>query len=1246
LDWEQGNGYRKARLPVPSSGKTGFTRLPPALTGITFTNFLSDERSLTNRNLLSGSGVAAGDVDGDGLCDLYFCSLGTGNALFRNLGNWKFEDITERAGVACRGQNSTGAVFADIDGDGDLDLLVNSLGGGTRIFENDGHGHFKEITLSAGVASKSGSTSMALADVDGDGDLDLYVTNFRPTTIKDEPVTRFGIQFENGRQVVTTVNDRPASAPDLTNRFVVTPSGTVLEQGQPAVLYLNDGNGHFTPVSTTDGTFLDEDGKPLREPLFDWGLAVQFHDLNGDGAPDIYVCNDLHSPDRIWINDGHGRFRAIARTAIRCTSVFSMGVDMADINRDGYVDLFVVDMFSREHSKQMVQVASRTPAYWPIGLYEYRPQLNRNTLQLNRGDGTFAETAYYSGVEASEWSWGPVFLDVDLDGYEDIIIMNGQLRDFQNADLEKRITELRGSQRLSMIDILRLAKLFPRLDSRKIIFRNRGDLTFEEMGAAWGMGTPGIAHGMALADLDNDGDLDLVINNLNEGAGIYRNDGVAPRVAVRLKGLPPNTRGIGGFIRVLGGPVPQSQEVICGGRYLSGDEPMRVFAAGSVTNRLSIEVRWRNGKLSLLEDVLPNYVYEIDEAGAADPPPPLAHNSSIVAAQSLPKSRDAPRRDAGGVLPPDFPPARQRAGRGEQIGSGGAERVPMFEDVTALINHRHVEEPFDDFQRQPLLPHRLSQLGPGVCWHDYDGDGWDDLIIGSGKGGHLAVYHNDGHGGFSPLQGPPVDRPALRDQTAVLGPAAQTILVGSANYEDGMTNAGAIRIYDLKRHVVGDSILGQSSSTGPVAMADIDADGDLDLFVGGRVIPGRYPEAPASLLLTNQGGHFTVAQRWENLGLVSGAVFSDLDGDGFPELILACEWGPVRVFKNDHGSFSEITEQLGLAGYTGWWNGVTTGDLDGDGRLDIIASNWGLNSRYKASQQNPRRLYFGDLAGSGTVDLVEACYDEQLQKVVPDRGFRAVLAAMPFVQERIGSFEAYGKASVEEVYGERLSRANLLQANTLSSMIFFNRGDHFEAAPLPPEAQLAPAFGVCVGDLDGDGAEDIFLSQNFFATNPDNDRCDAGRGLWLRGDGRGGLSPIPGQVSGIKLYGEQRACALGDYDRDGRVDLVVGQNGAETRLFHNVGAKPGLRVRLQGGRGNPLAIGAALRLQDDAGKGPVREIHAGSGYWSQDSAVQVLSFPRPPTSLWVRWPGGKEITVPVPAGASEICVDVKRSASP
>jgi hypothetical protein len=1200
LRWQTQSGARVAPLPIPATGKVGFNLVSPGASGVVFTNALSDERSLGNRNLLSGAGVAAGDVDGDGLCDVYFCGLDSANILYRNLGEWKFENITTRAGVACGGQDSTGAAFADTDGDGDLDLLVNSLGGGTRVFQNDGQGWFREITAQSGMQTNTGSMSMSLADADGDGDLDLFVSNYRPTTIRDRATTKFQVQTVDGRPVIVSVDGRSTTAPDLTNRFTLSPSGQIVEAGEVSAFYLNDGQGRFTRVPFTGGAFLDEQGQPLARPPHDWGLSVRFGDFTGDGAPDIYLCNDLEPPDRIWVNDGHGKFRALPRLALRHTSAFSMGVDFGDLDRDGDVDLVTVDMISREPRNRKLQIAGLTPVFAPIGEVDFRTELSQNTLQLNRGDGTFAEIAHFAGIEASEWSWHPVLLDVDLDGFEDILVPNGQLRDFQNMDLGRVVESAVARGNATTNQLLMLLRQFAGLELPHVIFRNRGDLTFEELGQAWGFGTPGIAQGLALADFDNDGDLDLAVNNLNSVAGLYRNDTTAPRVAVRLKGRAPNTRGIGAKIQVLGGPVAQSQEMVVAGRFLSSDEAMRTFAVGAPTNRLTIEVTWRNGRRTVLSDVRANQLYEIDEAAPASPP---------VAKPAPPK--------------------------------------PVFEDVSARLRHTHSEEPFDDFSRQLLLPNMLAQLGPGVAWSDLSGDGFDDLIIGSGKGGSLAVFQNDTKGGFTRLAQPPFNVTAERDLTTVLAlptaAGASLILAGSANYEDGQATGSLVRVYDPRTNAVLDHFPGQASSTGPMSLADVDGDGDLDLFVGGRAVPGRYPEPASSFLFLNDGGPFKVDarnfDRFANLGLVSGSVSSDLDGDGDPDLVLACEWGPVRVFRNEQGVFTDVTTALGLAGFTGWWNGVTTGDLDGDGRLDIIASNWGLNTKYRASAEHPRRIHYGDFLGDGSVVPVEALWDPFLKKEVPDRDLMIMSMALPFLRERYATHQAYSEASLAEVLGERLNGARKVEATTLASMAFLNRGDRFEAQPLPAAAQFSPAFAVIVTDFDGDGHEDVFLSQNFFALQPFTMRNDAGRGLWLRGDGRSGFQPLLGAESGVAVYGEQRGAAVTDFDQDGRVDLVVTQNGTETKLFHNVGAKPGLRVRLKGPPGNPQAIGAVVRLKSGDRLGPAREIHAGSGYWSQDGAVQVLASETGADHVWVRWPGGKTTTHPISASAREVTLE-------
>ena len=954
-------------------------------------------------------------------------------------------------------------------------------------------------------------------------------------------------------------------------------------------------------MSFTAGSFLDEEGKVLQSPPYDWGLSVMIRDINQDGLPDIYVCNDFDGEDRVWLNQGALKFRAWPRLAQRKSSLFSMGVDFADINRDGFDDFLVLDMLSREHVQRMTQMGDRSASMSSIGEIANRPQYLVNTLHLNRGDGTYAEIGYLSGLAASEWSWTPAFMDVDLDGWEDVLITNGHERASRHLDFVERLARLRVEKKLSGPGILQARTLFPRLDTANLAFRNRGDLTFEETGQQWGFDFRGVSQGLALADLDNDGDQDVIVNNLNGPLLVYRNDAGAARVAVRLKGAAPNTKGIGARIKVFGGPVPmQNQEMICGGRYLSSDDPMRVFAAGSATNKLRIEVLWRSGKQSVVNAAKANHLYEIEEPDT--PAVPAA----------------TPKKPAS----------------------------PLFVDVSSIIKHVHHEEAFDDFALQPLLPHRLSQAGPGITWWDIDGDGWDDLIIGSGKGGALSVYRSDRLGGFTPMTGPPFNQPVARDQTTILGfrnaAGRRVLLVGSSNYEDGLTNGSVAREYNLATHQVEDNFSGAESSTGPLAMTDLNGSGRLSLFVGGRVIPGRFPEAASSLLFVRTNDAWILdaenTKAMEKVGLVNGAVFSDFDGDGNSDLILACEWGPIRLFRNDKGRLKEITEQAGLSKYRGWWNGVSMGDFNGDGRPDIVACNWGRNTKYESVRSQPLRLNYGDLLGRGVMDDLESYYDQSMRTWVPWQPLRIAATALPFLTQRWQTHEAYGRASFDEIYGDVLKKTKLLEVNWLETTLFLNMGDHFEARPLPLEAQMAPTFGVCVGDVDGDGNEDLFLSQNFFGMPPEQSRYDAGRGLCLRGDGRGGFHVLSGEESGIKVYGEQRGAALCDFDHDGRLDLAVGQNGAETKLFKNALGRPGLRVRLTGSSGNPDALGAATRVVTGQGLGPLREVQAGSGHFSQNSFEQVIpNFPKP-MALWIRWPGGKTVQIEIKETENELLI--------
>jgi hypothetical protein len=1193
-----------AALQVPTQGKTGFTLLTPDQTGVMFTNNVDERAAAANRTLYNGSGAATGDFDGDGLPDIFFCSLNGRNTLYRNLGSWRFADVTEQAGLKRDDRYYRGAVFADVNGDARLDLLVCVQGDGVLCFLNAGDGRFTDATAGARTASKFAATTLALADVDGNGTLDLYVANNRTEDVRDRG--KIDLQSVNGRLVVP---------PALRDRLVII-NGQVQEYGEPDQLYLNNGKGQFAPVSWTGGRFRDEQGRPLTEAPKDWALSATFRDVNNDGAPDLYVCNDFWTPDRFWINDGKGRFRAMDLLAWRNMCASSMGVDFADIDRDGDLDFFVVDMLSRDPRLRKRQKFAQPPMPGGIGEIATRPQFMRNTLFANRGDGSYAEIANYAGVAASEWSWSPIFMDVDLDGYEDLLITSGHAKDVQDLDAGALIRARQRSwkgftneverQKAFTQELMEHMRLYPRLDTPVVVFRNRGGLRFEDVTSAWGTGQPGVHHAIATADFDGDGDLDFVVNNLGSAAGLYRNDSTAPRVAVRLRGLPPNTQAIGATVKLLDGAVPlQSQEVVSGGRYLAGCDPVLAFAAGKTT-AMKLEVTWRNGVTTVVPDVAPNRSCTITQPVGGPPIRPEA-----LAAQT---------------------------------------NAPLFKDVSHLLKHTHREEPFNDFERQPLLPRRLSQAGPGVSWFDVDGDGYEDLFIGSGRGGQLAHFRNKGNE-FESVKLAALDVTATADQTGILGWRASDgarLLVAS----DKLENAAATGVQQISvaRNSV-DPLANDTPASGPLAMADVDGDGDLDLFSGGRAVPGRYPEASPSQIYRFDNGRFTLdtndSSALRAVGIVNGAVWSDITGDGLPELIIACEWGPIRVFKNDGrrltawnaavsvSQLSTLNSQLKtnsqpstLNSFTAWWNGVATGDLDGDGRLDIVAANWGLNSDYVATRERSLQLHYGDLLERGVTDLIETEWDGST--VVPRRRLDVLGRELPPLQEHFTSHRKFSEAALTEVLSPFPVKPKRLEVTTLASMMFFNRGDHFEAVALPKEAQWAPAFGVNVADFDGDGRQDVFLSQNFFAMESETPRLDAARGLLLRGAGGGKLEPVAAG-SGIEVYGEQRGSATCDFDKDGRVDLVVTQNGAATRLFQNVGAKPGLRVRLQGPPGNPHGVGATLRLKAGDKLGPAQEVQAGSGYWSQNSSVLVVATVEKPTEIVVRWPGGVESTTTVGA---------------
>ena len=1021
--------------------------------------------------------------------------------------------------------------------------------------------------------------------------------------------------MQDGKPVLQSVNGRPAGNDEYKDRFELSPDGQVIEYAEPDVFYENDGKGHLTPVSWTGGRFLDEEGIPLKQAPRDWGLSAQFRDLNGDLKPDLLVCNDLFTPDRIWIQQEAGKFKALSPLNWRRTSTFSMGVDVADVDRDGDWDFFMTDMATTDPFLRHIQVGEMRPRWWPIGDFEDTPQVPFNTLQVQRGDGTFMEVSHFAGVQASEWSWGPVFLDVDLDGYEDLLIPNGQIWDTQNADLADRIEAAKKNRRFTHRELLRLVSAFPSLETENIAFRNLGGWRFERMEKAWGFNHKGITHGMALGDLDRDGDQDVVMNNLNGPAGLLRNNSLKPRILVRLNSVPSAgktgsvapTQGIGSKVSLIGKDSRQVRELISGGRYLSGDYPSATFAAGELQNNLNgyrLEILWGGGRSLTLEDVSPNRIYEIE----------LPPNEASVESPQLT----------------------------EEISQAG---LVFFEDISDEVSHQHHENLYDDFKRQPLLPRRLSQNGPAVGFSDSDSDGVVEILIGGGSGSDSMELRRSANGSWisQPLSGG-----LEKTDVAALADLGLSVLKLNAAYETASGLVNPLSEWggrdDDQKYSAINRVLRPEVSYESLAVGDIEGDGDLDLFIGARVKGGSYPESGSSWICKREPDRsWTVGQEFQDLGMVSSAVFSDWSGDGFPDLVVAVEWGAVELFENNQqGQFVRRSAELGTDGRRGLWLSLATGDWNQDGRMDIAVGNWGENSMRQASPERPLNLYYGDWEGNGTMDLFEMRNEPELGFESSLRPLQTLRMAVPSLVSRARTFTQFARTPLEKLGGAKWKQLSVKSVVEMEHGVFWNYGDRFEWERLPDETQLTPATAVVSGDLDGDGWEDLFVAQNWFAVNPDDVRQDAGRGLWLRNAEGSGWDALDGAVSGIQVYGEQRSVGLLDWNGDRRLDLLVTQNGAQTRFFENRLSKVGVRIELKGPPGNPRGYGAQLWWENQSGeRSGVFELTSSFGGKSALTPYPVL-FPSQrlePDKLAVRWPGGKISTAVFSSKPEEIRID-------
>ncbi|MCY4172142.1 MAG: FG-GAP-like repeat-containing protein [Bacteroidetes bacterium] len=1176
--WSFHDDYQERPLFTLVGKGNGFTEIPNA---IAFSNRISTSAFVTNRHVVNGSGVTISDIDGDELPDVFLAGMEHPSTLHRNLGKWEFKDNTLNANLGIVNPHATGAVFSDIDADQDLDLLVTSLGGGIQLFLNDGTGHFIDFTEESNLPQSGGATSMALADIDGDQDLDLYVGFYKDMTVKDIwPPNE--ITFE---RVVEEIADSFAVREFWADDYQLIRQGDRLmriELAEPDRLFINDGQGYFSEGSFTDGSFLDEDGNPLTEAPRHWTLAVRFQDLNNDGYPDLYVCNDFESPDQLWWGSPQGGFKAASTLALRKTSQSTMSATVADITADGLQDLFLADMLSRDYKDRQRQHFVVPPEVLIMGDIRARPQEMQNMLLLNRGDSTFAEIARISGIDASGWTWSSSFTDVDLDGLPDLLLTTGHAYDAMDADAQIASRSSRRPWSEVLLD-------FPDLDLPNIAFRNLGNMQFEWVEDGWGLGiNPDVAHGMALADLDQDGDQDLIINRLDNSVGVFRNNAEAQRIKIRLLGRTPNLQGIGGSVRVESTGLPlQTQEMIAGGLYLSSSDATLTFA---YSEGAEITVQWSDGKVTHIDDVLPNREYWIKQPESAPTPT-----------------------------------------------SSASPQTSVFNQRVTGLHHK--ESSYPDFNRQPLLPHKLSQRGPALAVVDIDSDGHEDLILGGGKGTRLQVSINDA-GRFMSQQY--FGSPSLGDHSGIVSTSGK-IIAGTGNYERSPQDDG-----DPSKLILStidgayDSVSIGPQTLGPLALADFTGDGSLEVFVGGHFIPGRYPYPTSSTIFRMKQGQLIqddqLSVPLEDVGIVSGATAVDLNGDGLTDLALAMMWGAPKIFHNrGNGNLVEMTRSLGLSEYTGWWNGIAPSDFDGDGLMDLVVTNWGQNLLY--NQVAPLRAYYGDVDNNGSIEIIEVQTVPKLDVFGFVRNFETLSYALPSLRQRVRSYTEFSNTSFEELFGSILTGIPYHEVTYWKTAIFLNRGSTFEAVPLPIEAQVTPAFAPVPGDFNNDGRIDLFLSQNFFEVPAGSPRLDSGRGLLLLSDESNQLVPVSAMESGIRVYGSQRASVAADFNLDGRLDLAVSQNAGPVVQYENQSSAAGLRVELYTNTPNTHAIGAMIRPEYQDGRlGATTPIVAGSGYWSQNSLFPLIGPRSEISQLHIIWPDGSDTTVVVPFNSQKISV--------